>query len=373
MQSLPTALGGAARCLPFVVLATFACSSSDDSDNEQVRLAWVSKGKCNSFFDISAYGARSAGMELEEESSGAVVVELLEPDDCSEQPVVPEGLSEACQSAGPQIARVQEALERNFSALAISVSSPDCLTPLLDEAVDRGMKVITFDSDAPDSKRHAYYGMDNRLASRFLVDRLSDMLGGEGKVAIQTSMKKDDNGVYQLSQSTSYTERMAGIADELAEHDGLTLVATLPCEGNDPLDPMCAGEVEALLEQHPDLEGLILSRGKVLREVGLEQHAPAYAAKIQSGGLRVVAFDAPEDALDNISAGYADLVIAQKQFAWGYEVVHLTHDYLTGEVELPSFYDSGWHLVCGENVEAYSVMWEERDFRGALAQCPGGS
>ena len=361
-------------CYPLVfVLAGLGCKSSAEPDTEQVSIAWTSKGQCNSFFDLSAFGARLAGVELQEEVGDSARVELLEPDDCSDDPVMPEGLSEDCLQGGPQIAMVQEAMDREFSVLAISVYKPECVSPFLDEAVDSGMKVLTFDSDAPSSKRHSYYGMDNRAAARFAVRQLADMLDGSGKVAIQTSMMKDENGVYQLSESTSYTERMAGIEEELAEHPELTLVATLPCQGNDPLDSMCSTEIEALLQEHPDIVGLILSRGKVLREVDLDVDAPTYKAGIESGSLRVVAFDAPGDALENIDAGYADLVIAQKQFAWGYDLVHLAYDYVSGEIELPEIYDSGWYVLCQDNVDEYGTMWDAHDFRGTLPDCGFGS
>ncbi|XYH99628.1 hypothetical protein ACMHYB_07670 [Sorangium sp. So ce1128] len=50
---------------------------------------------------------------------------------------------------------------------------PVCETSLIDEAVDAGIKVITYGGDAPSSKHHAYYGMDNRAAAAFLVDALA--------------------------------------------------------------------------------------------------------------------------------------------------------------------------------------------------------
>lgn len=364
-------LRAAGCCGPLVILGMLGCSS-DESSAEPLSIAWVSKGKCNSFFDASAFGARLAGVELGNESEGVAQVELLEPDDCTENPAVPEGTPEECLAFGPQMAAVQEALDREFSALAISVSNAGCVSPYIDRAVDQGMTVITFDSDAPESKRHSYYGMDNRAAGRFVVARLARMLEEGGKVAIQTAMVQDEDGVYQLSRSTSYVERMAGVEEGLAEHPSLTLVDTVPCQGNDPLDPMCAAEVEALLEDHPDLAGLILSRGKVLRELDLDQHAPRFAAAVQSEALRVVGFDVPGDALDNIASGYAQLVVAQKQFAWGYDVVHLAYDSLMGELELPDFYDSGWYLVCPDNVEQYAEMLSQNDFRGELPECRVG-
>ena len=331
-----------------------------------VEVAWISKGRCNSFFDISRFGARLASQDL---GDGELKLEMLEPDDCdgSRQPI-PEVPPE-CASAALQMGAVEQAITRGVDAIAISALNPACLTPLLDGAVAQGTKVLTFDSDAPDSLRHVYYGMDGRAAARLSVDALVRLVGETGKVAVQTAMSQAADGSYQLSASSSYVQRMAGIEEGLAEHPGLEWVATVPCIGNDVADPACAHEIEALLGEHPDLSGLLLARGKLLRELDLDAQAPAFHAAMADGRLHTVAFDAPDDALGNIEAGYADLVIAQKQFGWGYDVVRLAHDMVSEQREPPTFYDSGWYAVCDSNFEQYANMWREQDFRAELPAC----
>lgn len=342
------------------------CSGDEADPESAVEVAWISKGRCNSFFDISRFGARLASQDLGERE---VKLEMLEPDDCEgsrqEIPDVPP----ECASAALQMAAVENALASDVEAIAISSLSPACLTPLLDRAVQAGTKVLTFDSDAPDSLRQVYYGMDGREAGRLSVKALASLTGGTGKIAVQTAMSEAADGSYRLSTSFSYVERMAGIEEELARYPGLEWVTTVPCIGNEVTDPACAREVEALLGAHPDLSGLLLARGKVLREVELAAHAPSFRAATADGRLHTVAFDAPDDALANIEAGFADLVIAQKQFGWGYDVVRLAHDMVREGREPPTFYDSGWYTVCNSNFAAYANMWREQDFRPELPVC----
>ncbi|HEY3499934.1 MAG TPA: substrate-binding domain-containing protein [Polyangiaceae bacterium] len=349
-------------------VALVGCSDEPVEPKPSVELAWISKGRCNSFFDIGRFGVRLAGQDLAAGGEADVHVELLEPDDC-EGAAAPPPAPEGCETAAAQMATVEEAIAKPVDALAISVSNPTCLTPLLDRAVDQGIKVLTFDSDAPDSRRQVFYGMDNRAAGRLIARSLAGLLGGSGKVAIQTSMSKDAAGAYHLSTSTSYVERMAGIEEGLAEHPELTLSAVVPCIGNDVLDPACATELEALLEDDPEISGLLLARGKVLREADLAEHAPELTEGIEAGRLHAVAMDAPDDALANIRAGYAEFVIAQKQFGWGYDVMTLAYDMLMHGAEPPAFYDSGFYVVCPNNVDAYERMWEGHDFRDELEPC----
>lgn len=347
------------------------CGSQEASEEAAVRIGWISKGQCNTFFDISRFGARLAEVELGEESERAVQVELFEPDDCAAEvdPALTEGVSEACLPAAAQMAAVQAARDAGVDAIAISVANPSCLAPLLDDAVQDGAKVVTFDSDAPESQRHTHYGMDNEAGARLAVSTLASLIGGKGQVAIQTSMTLDADGNLMLSSSTSYVDRMSGIAAELEKFPELELVATVPCMGGEVSDAACAAELEKVLVEYPDLKGFVLARGKMLRELDLKDKAPLLTERVESGALHSVAFDAPDDALENIGDRYADMVIAQKQFGWGYDVVRLAYQMVADEFEPPPFYDSGWYLVCPDNVDTYARMWGEHDFREQLGAC----
>ena len=46
-------------------------------------------------------------------------------------------------------------------AILISCSDAGKVTGAINDAVARGVPVMTFDSDAPQSKRFAYYGVDD--------------------------------------------------------------------------------------------------------------------------------------------------------------------------------------------------------------------
>jgi ribose transport system substrate-binding protein len=310
----------------------------------------------------------------------------MEPDDCTPAPTGTAGAAGAAGAAGVagaasslvcdtlnaslQYELLQQAIDAKMDVIAISSINPTCHTPLIDAAVDAGIKVITWDSDAPNSKRHTYYGMDNEAAAHEAVKQLAALVGGAGKVAIQTSMSKDANGVLQPSASSTYVSRMKGITDELANYPDIQLVTTIPCAGNAVTDSTCAAEVEKVLTANPDLKGFIFSRGKILREVDLPTKAPLFTAAVAAGTIHSVAFDVPDDAIANFKAGYADYAIAQKQFAWGYDVILLGYDMVAIDRAVTSFTDSGYYVVCPSNVDQYAGMWTAKDFRSELAACP---
>ena len=141
-----------------------------------------------------------------------------------------------------------------MDVIAIDVADPACETPLINQAVDSGIKAITFDSDAPTSERLTYYGMDNVAAAKLALQQLATFIGDSGKIAIQTSMNKDANGVYQLSTSSTYADRMTGFNQEIVNHPNIQLVATVPCTGNAVTDITCSQQVDQVLPSTPILK-----------------------------------------------------------------------------------------------------------------------
>jgi ribose transport system substrate-binding protein len=346
---------------------------ADAGSSPTFRLAWISKGACNTFFDISKVGLGRAVFELKNSYGQTVEARLLEPNDCVPADAgasdaagassLPDAASPDPCAASLQNPLIQQAMDAKVDAIAISVSDPTCTGPVIDQAVDAGILVITFDSDAPNSKRQTYFGIDNRAAAQAAAQALAALMGYAGEVAIQTSMSKNASGVYVPSKSASYVERLASFSQEMEKYPEISLVATVPCEGQLPTEDLCAARVEQLLVEHPSLKGLYLARGKLLREANLEVKAPAYTLARQQGRLYSIGFDAPADALTNIGAGYVDAVIAQRQYGWGYDVLMLAYDVLKRGKQVGSFTDSGWDVICPASVAAYAQMWEALDFR----------
>ena len=64
--------------------------------------------------------------------------------------------------------------------IAVSCSEADTVTPSIDKAVSRGVQVMCFDLDAPNSKRFAYYGTDDKSCGERTVDVLAKAMGEKG-------------------------------------------------------------------------------------------------------------------------------------------------------------------------------------------------
>src|SRR6266542_3378262 len=95
--------------------------------------------------------------------------------------------------------RQKEILEsfitQGVDGIAISCTNGDFLTSTIDKAVEAGIPVVTWDADAPKSKRVAYYGVDDFKAGQTPGKEAVRLLNGKGRIAIITSL-----GAYNLQR-----------------------------------------------------------------------------------------------------------------------------------------------------------------------------
>jgi ribose transport system substrate-binding protein len=341
--------------VPLTCLLLAACGGDDEDASEEqapVTIGWLAKGSANDFFDLSRHAAQLAADDLTSASGREVTVELLDSEETT-----PEAQAE----------RVRAAIDMPVDALAISSLDPAIVGPSIDEAVAAGIPVITFDSDAPESDRLTYYGINNLAGAELCARILGEQMGGQGQVAIMTAGSAP--GV--LSTSQTYVDRMAGFQDVLAaEYPDIEIVSTTVCSNTDAdTRNGCADILEEVVAQYPDITGWYLSRGRVLREATLGDLAPNWAAGVLAGTTTVVGFDLPQDALPAVQAGLAQAVVNQDYFGWGYDVVSLAFDVVTQNRQVEDFTDSGLDVVCPNNVDQVASMWESQDFRQALTPC----
>jgi ribose transport system substrate-binding protein len=341
-----------------LVLSMTACSSSDSakSPGEPIKIAWIAKGQANTFFDVSRVGAKLAAEELTASSGRKVTVNT------DMDPVVDPVTNDATQLPALQVDKLQEAIDKKFDAINVSVGDPTLAGPVIDAAVDAGIPVLTFDSDAPATKRLTYYGMDNLAGAKVLGDALASLMGDTGTIAIMTSK----------STSATYAQRMDGFNEVIAQHPNITILAGDPIYCTTALEATTHGCVD-LLEQtqadHPEITGWYLARGRVLRESTIFDLAPNWGAMVKSGALKVVAFDAPEDAIPAITQGAANITIGAKPFSWGYDLVNITFDVITSDRKLEAFTDSTYDIICPNNWDQLAANWQAQDFRKPLKKC----
>jgi ribose transport system substrate-binding protein len=229
-------------------------------------------------------------------------------------------------------------IQQGVDGIAISVLNAEFLSSTIDRAVDAGIPVVTWDSDAPRSKRIAFYGVDDYESGRIMGREAARLLDGKGTVAFLTSL-----GANNLQR------RLDGAKAVLAEHPGITIVDTFDIKED---SVRCAELIATGTNRYPDLGAWISVGGwPVFTANALEPVNPERT--------KFISFDTVDSAISLLRANKVQVLLGQKYFGWGSEPIRILHDLVVnGRRPETAVIDSGVDVVTAANVDEYVRTWE---------------
>jgi ribose transport system substrate-binding protein len=227
-------------------------------------------------------------------------------------------------------------ISQRVDGIAISCTNGDFLTETINRAVDAGIPVVTWDADAPKSKRLAYYGVDDFAAGQVMGEETAKMLGDKGTVAIITSV-----GAYNLQR------RLDGVQDSLKKHPGIKVVEVFDIKED---SVRCAEIIASARNKYPDLGAWISVGGwPIFTRNALDTVDPKVT--------KFVSFDTIPPAPEIMRAGKVQILIGQKYFGWGSEAVKLLAAAKAGKMPAQPIIDSGVDVVTPANLDQYVAEW----------------
>jgi ribose transport system substrate-binding protein len=248
----------------------------------KVTIALIAKSSTNPVFLAARTGAEAAAKELSAQYKIPVTVNWLTPPQ---------------EDAELQAQRIRQAVNDGADGILLSVSDAGKLTGAINDAVDRGVPVMTFDSDAPQSKRFAYYGVDDVKTGAATMAELATLMGGKGKVAILAGNQNAPN----------LQHRVQGAKEEAAKHPGMSVVGTFN-HIETPQD--AAAEVIRVNNAYPDVQGWAMIGGWPL-------FTQTLLTDLNPSKQKVVAVDALPVELAYVEKGVVPVLLAQPVYKWG--------------------------------------------------------
>ena len=223
---------------------------------------------------------------------------------------------------------IHDLLAQGIDGIALSPNDPQAQLDLLNE-VAAHVPLVTFDADAPESKRRRFVGIDNYAAGHTCADEMRDALPDGGPILISVGSATMLHG----------RDRRQGLIDGLLERGfdrdrapealntelkgaKYTIVDTV----TDGADPAKATQVIAeALRKHPEVKGI----------VGLFSYsAPAALVAMdqvgRAGQIQLVGFDESPQTQVAIESGAIHSSILQDSYRAGYESIEVLADEARG-------------------------------------------
>jgi len=218
-----------------------------------------------------------------------------------------------------QINLLEKAIAARVDAIIVQGLNGERFTPVIDKAVQRGIPVVTIDTDAPASRRLAYVGTDNEAAGESLGRLVVQTTGGSGKIGVIIGSEVAEN---QL-------QRLNGLKNIVKGYENLEIVDVRSSN----ISHMEAIQQAAdMLRIHPEIN--IMVGTSSTDALGVLQAAKS----LKRDSLTIIGFDNQEDTLAAILRGEIKATIAQEPYLMGETAVRLLNDHFQGKTLYPAYY-----------------------------------
>ena len=284
------------RTLGQLLAATAVAAAMPALAQDKVRIALVVKSLGNGFFDAVRDGGQEAAKALGN-------VELIYTG-----PTAP--------TAEGQIDIINGLVAQKVNAIVISANDPNALVPALKKAMERGIKVISFDSGvAPEGRIMHLNPSNNALIGAKQVQMLAATIKGEGEFAILSA----------TAQATNQNIWIDEMKKELAKpaYAKMTLVATV--YGDDQADKSYR-EMQGLLKAHPNLKGVIAPTS-----VGIVAAAKAVEDAGLAGKVFVTGLGLPSEMKGHVLSGATDTFAIWNPIDLGFSAVMIAAQIVAGK------------------------------------------
>jgi ribose transport system substrate-binding protein len=326
------------RCKPLVMTILWLAAATLQGQPPRpagppLKIAMIGKSLANFVFLSAQRGAEDAARALSQKHGVAIEVASLTP---------------TREDAAVQAERVSQAVRDGAKAVLISCSDAALLTGPIDAAVDAGVAVMTFDSDAPGSKRFAFYGADDAdLGDKVMTD-LAELMGGQGQVAILAGSPNAPN----------LRARAEGVRKAASRYKKIEVVDTVN-HIETPQDAALA--VLRVDAARPKLAGWAMVGGWPLFR---SSQSASLVAELQERKLKVVAVDALPDQLNYVERGFVSVLWAQPTYDWGKVGVETIVDKVLLGKSVPSRLPMELVRVSRQNLGTWIRMLKRWGFTG---------
>jgi ribose transport system substrate-binding protein len=235
---------------------------------------------------------------------------------------------------------VRDLVTKGVAGIAIAPNNPESIASAIVAAQAKGIPVITFDSDAPKSKRTSFVGTNNAQG------------GEEGGKAFKAALPK--GGTYAIITgglaADNLNDRIKGFRSAIGS--GFTEVAGSPFPCDDDSNKAIQ-LIQDVLTKNPKLDGIFYSGGwPMFAPEAYTRALQSHQADIKSGKFVVVSFDTLTAQLKLLKAGLATTLIGQRPYKMGTQSIDIMSK-LAGKQSVPTVVDTGVDVVNLKNVDTF--------------------
>ena len=300
------------RTMAAAAVAALLTAAAPASAQDTVYVPMISKGFQHQFWQAVKAGADKAAEEF------GVEVTFEGPDN--------EG------QVDRQIDMLAAALAKEPQAVGFAALDSQAAIPLLRQAQDKGIPIIAFDSGVDSDIPVATAATDNVAAAALAADKMAELIGGSGQVAVVAHDQTSRTGI----------DRVEGFTNQIKEKHPDIEVVTVQYGGGDQLES--TELTKAILAGNPDLKGIFgANEGSAIGVLN-------GVAEMGRDEVVVIGYDSGTQQKQAIRDGTMAGAITQNPVGIGYETVKAALAATKGEPVEKSI-DTGFFWYDKDNID----------------------
>lgn len=286
-------------------------SASGGSTTKTLTFVGVGKG-VDPYWSILATGMYVAGQQINQKyGSQGIHVNVI-------------FWTNPTETSPAQIQQFETFVSEGVNGIAVAPADPASMSPYINQAIAKGIPVITFDTDAPNSSRLAYLGTNNYLAgwqdglALYALAKEQGIIkpGATVKVLIETGSLAALNLLQRIQGAEDALKTAAKYDPQIQGNVTFQFIGPYVDNGN----PATAVSLAvSALEANPDIKiaiGVSAYEGPAFEK--------AYSQLgIKPGQILTAEFDMTNVTAPVLLDGYAYMSVVQSQYLMGYYAVWL--------------------------------------------------
>lgn len=235
---------------------------------------------------------------------------------------------------------IENAVSKNVGAIVLSAIDYEKNAPAVQKAIDKGIKVITVDSDVDANGKELFIGTDNVSAGKKAAEQAIELCKNKKSVNI---------GIVNYGENTENgKQRLQGFTDYIDKIKNAKVVASVNVESNAESATLGAKQ---LIEENKGINVLIgfnewstLGVGYAIKELNLKDEVFG------------IGFDSNVNCVGMLETGEIDTLIVQNPFSMGYISVSKAAELLLGNAKTDGVIETDTYVVNRKNMFSPDVQ-----------------
>lgn len=233
-----------------------------------------------------------------------------------------------------QVAEIQTLITQGkIDGLAVSSASNDALKPVIAQAFDAGIPIISFNTNNPDSKQLGFVGQDLKASGATEGKELLKALNGKTGDVVVVSV--DTGAGWSNDRFSGFKDALAGSGNNII---GPVNTGNEPTGAYNTVESTMAGNANAIAVASLDCCSFIAAGTWV------KQHNKV-------GSIVLTGFDLQTQTIENIRNNVASFTIGQAPEEQGYQAVKVLRDFIVDGTKIADV-DTGTDIYTKANIDS---------------------